>query len=129
MFISWRDHDPVSGNGEITRPAVGHKNPIQKLIVLDMWKRYHEWILTTEFTWLVKCNVVFETRERIKIEEIEVTYTCPLRDMDSEKSTAIDDAIKQEVIAAITANNSVPDGHKNKGVFQYVDYYAQIIGV
>lgn len=129
LTIGWRDSNPMSGNGEITHEFVTHKNPTQRLVVRDMWRKYHDWVLTQEFTWQVDCKVYFLTKDRVKIEEIEVTLTCPLRDMDSKKTTALDDAIKAEIQAVITANDSVPDGHKNKGVYQYVEYVAQIVGI
>lgn len=127
LTLIWSDSDPFNDDGHITETNVTHKNPIQKIIVKDMWYRCSQWILNTEFTWLVTMSVFFETEKRgTRIDEYEFRYTCTLR---GDKSQTLNDAMEDALNESITANNSYPAGHKNKGVYKVCKFNSEIVGV
>ena len=125
--VSWIDADPFSEVAEIAGGEISHSNPTQKLICVDMWRKCSQWIVTTEFVWTVRMSVIFETERRGDgIVECEFSYTGTLRGDKSEQLNAI---MQREFDAAITANNSYPAGHKNKGVYLQTEFVAKITGV
>jgi hypothetical protein len=127
MILKWTDSDPFSENGLISETDVTHTNPTQRLIVRDMWARCNEWILNSEFTYLVQMIVVFETEKRgLKIDELEFNYTCTLR---GAKSGILNDAMEAELAECLKCNNAIPDGHKNKGIYVHCEFTATITGV
>lgn len=127
MILQWTDSDPFSENGKIFDTAVTHKNPTQRLVVRDMWYRCNDWILNTEFQYCVIMRVVFDTEKRgLKVDELEFNFTCTLR---GDKSQILNDAMEAELIECIKANDSIPEGHKNKGLYVHCEFIAQIVGV
>ena len=127
MLLRWTDSDPFSENGTITDTDVTHSNPTQRLIVRDMWARCNSWIVSTEFVYLVKMNVVFDTQKRgLKVDELEFDYTGTLR---AAKSQMLNDVMQKELDDCLKANESLPPGHKNKGTYLHCEFVAQIVGV
>lgn len=127
MLLRWTDSDPFSENGTITDTDVTHSNPTQRLIVRDMWARCNSWIVSTEFVYLVKMNVVFDTQKRgLKVDELEFDYTGTLR---AAKSQMLNDVMQKELDDCLRANESLPPGHKNKGKYLHCEFVAQIVGV
>lgn len=127
MLLRWTDSDPFSENGTITDTDVTHSNPTQRLLVRDMWARCNSWIVSTEFVYLVKMNVVFDTQKRgLKVDELEFDYTGTLR---AAKSQMLNDVMQKELDDCLKANESLPPGHKNKGTYLRCEFVAQIVGV
>ena len=127
MLLRWTDSDPFSENGTITDTDVTHSNPTQRLIVRDMWARCNSWIVSTEFVYLVKMNVVFDTQKRgLKVDELEFDYTGTLR---AAKSQMLNDVMQKELDDCLRANESLPPCHKNKGKYLHCEFVAQIVGV
>lgn len=127
MILRWTDTDPFSESGHIFDTEVNHKNPTQKLIVLDMWSRCQDWILNTEFTWCVTMRVIFETEKRgYKVDEYEFNFTCTLR---GPKSEILNDAMEVELKDSLRCNDAMADGHKNKGRYKHCEFSAVIVGV
>lgn len=127
MILRWTDSDPFSENGTITDTDVTHSNPTQRLLVRDMWARCNSWIVSTEFIYCVKMNVVFETEKRgLKVDELEFNYTGTLR---AAKSQMLNDVMEKELADCLKANDSLPAGHKNKGKYMHCEFVAQIVGV
>lgn len=128
FVLRWTDTSPLSESGEINNSEVWHKNPTQRLICIDMFKRCAEWILSTEFTWEVKVIVVYKTERRgDKMDELSFRYTCPIR--CGEKSNALNDVMKESIEESMYANDFLSEGHKNKGVFLHAIYSAEVVGV
>lgn len=125
--IYWNDSDPFTENGDISSHGVTHTNPTQKLIAREMWDKCQHWILHTEFTWLVRMVVIFDTPKRDDDpDEYIFRYTCTLR---GKKSGDLNDKIEMSLKKSIDGNNSYPDGHKNKGQYLHCEFVAQIVGV
>jgi len=124
LALSWIDLDPSVDNSKIFCPDVDHVNPTQKLICRDIWARYKDWILDTEFTWLVRMVVIFEGAKNMP--DFEFVYTGPIK---GQKSLALTDKIIEAYRDAHKANDSYKIGHKNKGVYQQTEFTAQIIGI
>lgn len=86
LALSWVDADPYAENAEISSTSVSHTNPIQRIVVGEMWARCAEWICNTEFTWLVRMTVIYDAQKRdIKPDQYEFTYTCTLRGKKSDE--------------------------------------------
>lgn len=127
MVLRWTDSDPFSENGTITDTDVTHSNPTQRLLVRDMWARCSDWIVSTEFTYLVTMRVVFDTEKRgQKVDILEFDYTGTLR---AAKSQMLNDVMEKELKSSLKSNDSLPGGHKNKGNYLYCEFIAQIVGV
>lgn len=127
MILKWTDSDPFSEGGKIFDTDVSHANPIQRLVVKDMWYSCNEWILNTEFQYLVTMDVVFETEKRgDKIDQFEFNFTCTLR---GAKSQILNDAMEAELIESIKCNDAIPESHKNKGIYKHCVFTAKIVGV
>lgn len=127
LTLTWSDSDPFKEDGDITNTNVSHKNPIQNIIVKDMWYRCSHWILNTEFTWLTTMQVIFETEKRgDRIDEYEFRFTCSLR---GNKSQILNDAMEEALIESKTSNESYPTGHKNKGKYKICHFNSEIAGV
>ncbi len=125
LVLEWSDSDPLSDAPFIQNDRVTHRNPIQRLIVKEMWRTSAEWILTSEFTWRLTMTIIYETEKRgDKIDEVELVYTCALR---GKKSQILNDAMLSELEASLAANEYLDIGHKNKGVFKNCFYKAEII--
>lgn len=126
----WRDEDPFSESATIANAQVTHKNPTQRLICQDMWRRCSEWILTTEFTWVVFMEVVFSAPNKanadFKVEDGEFRITAPLR---KEGESRLSDAMEAFLIEVKALNDQLPDGHKNKGEYLHCNFQATIEGV
>lgn len=126
MMLRWSDSDPFSESGKIFDTDVTHTNPTQRLIVKDMWYRCNDWILNTEFQYLVTMDVVFETEKRgDKIDQFEFEFTCTLR---GDKSQILNDAMEAELVESIKCNDAIPEGHKNKGIYKHCEFTATIVG-
>lgn len=127
MILKWADTDPFCEEGKIFDTDVSHENPIQRIIVKDMWYRCNEWILNTEFQYIVTMDVIFETEKRgDKIDQFEFEFTCTLR---GAKSQILNDAMEAELIESIKCNDAIPHGHKNKGIYKHCVFTAKIVGV
>lgn len=125
--LSWVDADPYEENSEISNKAVSHTNPTQKLIAEEMWRTCSHWICNTEFMWLVRMTVIYDTPQRdLNPDQFDFNFTCTLR---GKKSDVLNDAMKAELIKSRKCNDSYPDGHKNKGKYLYCEFIAQIVGV
>ena len=123
--IAWIDLDPFSEDAEIAGGEIDHHNPVQRLICQDMWKRCSHWIVNTEFTWVVRMVVIFDA-EKNGGHEFDFNYTGTLR---GAKSEMLNDAMQSAFEEAHEANNSYPDGHKNKGKYLQTEFVAKIVGV
>lgn len=127
MILKWTDTDPFSEEGKIFDTDVSHENPIQRIIVKDMWYRCNEWILNTEFQYIVTMDVVFETEKRgNKIDQFEFEFTCTLR---GAKSEILNDAMEAELAESIRCNDAIPEGHKNNGIYKHCFFTAKIVGI
>ena len=127
LILEWSDKQPLSDAPFIQNDRVTHRNPIQRLIVKEMWRTSAEWIVTSEFTWRVTMTVIYATEKRgDKIDEVELIYTCALR---GKKSQILNDAMLSELEASLAANDYLDTSHKNKGVFKSCFYKAEIICV
>ena len=125
--IGWVDDDPFTDNGVITGGHVDHSNPTQKLICRDMWARCSQWIVESEFQWLVTMRVIFEGSPRGDVwVDCEFNFTCSLR---GKKSEILNDAMEDALIDAKAGNDAYPDGHKNKGTYSRCEFLAQVVGV
>lgn len=125
--ITWRDSDPFTENGTIDGGEIDHANPTQKLICRDMWARCSQWIVESEFQWLVTMRVIFEGAPRGDVwVDCEFNFTCSLR---GKKSEILNDAMEAALIDAKAGNDAYPDGHKNKGTYSHCEFLAQIVGV
>lgn len=126
----WVDEDPFSESAAITDARVTHKNPTQRLICQDVWKRCSHWILSTEFTWVVFMDVVFTAPNKasadLKIEEGEFRITGALR---KDGDTRLNDAMREFLEEARALNDQLPEGHKNKGEYLYCRFQATVEGV
>lgn len=112
MVLSWHDADPFSESAEISNTDVTHHNPTNRLIVQDMWSSCNDWILNSEFTWLVQMRVVFTgTKRGDKVDEYEFHYSCTLR---GAKSETLNDAMQAALNESVAGNNALADGHKKK---------------
>lgn len=125
--VYWVDSHPFTEDGGISNDGVSHTNPTQKIIAQKMWDDCKLWILNTEFTWLVRMTVIYDTPNRgIKPDQYDFTYTCTLR---GKKSDDLNEAMKAALKKSMAGNDAYPDGHKNKGKYLYCEFIAQIVGV
>ena len=124
MALSWIDQHPFDDNKKIFAPMVDHVNPTQKLICEDMWYRCKDWILNTEFTWLVRMVVVFDGAKNQPDYYFDFTGA-----LNGEKSKELNGKMADAYAEAHKANASFKDGHKNKGVYLQTEFLAQIVGV
>ena len=124
--VIWSDSDPFSENGTIDGGEIDHANPTQKLICKDMWNRCSQWIVSTEFTWVVIMRVCWKEYSRIEAVDCHHRFTCALR---GHKSEILNDAMEQSLKEVLAGNNAYPDGHKNKGTYSHCEFLAQIVGV
>jgi len=124
MALSWIDEDPFDNNAKIFAPMVDHANPVQKLICSDMWTQCKEWILNTEFIWVVRMVVIFEGAKNQPDYYFDFTGA-----LNGEKSKELNEQMEIAYKAAHDANESYKDGNKNKGVYLQTEFLAQIVGV
>lgn len=124
--VTWLDPDPFADNSEIEGGDIDHANPTQKLICLDMWKRCSQWIVSTEFTWVVIMRVCWKEYTKIEAVDCHHRFTCALR---GHKSEILNDAMEQSLKEVLAGNDAYPDGHKNKGTYSHCEFLAQIVGV
>jgi hypothetical protein len=125
--ISWADDDPFNDNGNITGGIIDHSNPTQKLICIDMWRQFSEWIVNTEFTWQITMRVIHAGSLRgDKYDDYEFTFTCSLR---GNKSEILNDAMEASFNESIKANASYKDGDRRKGLYDRCEFLAVVIGV
>jgi hypothetical protein len=124
MALSWIDENPFDDNAKIFAPMVDHVNPTQKLICEDMWNRCKDWILNTEFTWLVRMVVVFDGAKDQPDYYFDFTGA-----LNGDKSKELNGKMADAYDEAHKANASFKDGHKNKGVYLQTEFLAQIVGV
>ncbi len=121
--ISWIDEDPFSENGKIHGGEVGHANPTQRLICRDMWKRCSQWIVETEFVWLIQMRVVFYDRDE-PYDDYEFVFTCSLR---GNKSGILNEAMEKEFLYSIDLNSKAEV--RKKGVYSHCEFMATVVGV
>ena len=127
----WRDSNPLGECDRrfISHDCVTHENKIKKLHCLKMWKHKSNFVLQTEFTWLITAEVVFETPNKMHsshdIEWGEFRLTAPFQAPGDER---MNNAILEHITEAIEKNNRLADGHKNKGVYLHVNFKAMIEG-
>jgi hypothetical protein len=127
VILAWTDTDPFSEGGEIRDTDVTHKNPTQRLIARDMWDRCRDWMVTTEFTWLVTMRVIYTgTAKGDKVDTLEFRHTCSLR---GNKSDELNDAMQAELKESLKGNDAFPEGHRNKGVYDRCEFVAVVVGV
>jgi hypothetical protein len=123
MWFRWEDSAPLSSTKRVINGRVGHKNPTYNMIAKAIWRESCDFILETPFYFLIRLDVIFERAKhgvKDKIEQIEIEAQEPYMLNDLNRS------VKREVIAAMRANKSLPDGHKNKGIFKTVKFYVEI---
>ena len=127
LILKWVDADPFSEDAAISNTSVSHTNATQRLVVDQMWQQCADWICNTEFTWRVSMLVVFDTDKRgLKVDDYEFNFTCTLR---GKKSEILNNAMQEALRESHAGNDSLPDGHKNKGKYQYCEFVAQVIGI
>lgn len=127
LILKWADAEPFIEQAAIWNTDVSHTNPTQRLLVGEMWRECAQWICNTEFTWRVSMLVVFDTDKRgLKVDDYEFNFTCTLR---GKKSEILNDAMQEALRESHAGNNSLPDGHKNKGIYQHCEFVAQVIGI
>jgi len=130
--VMWRDSNPLGEADRrfISHDCVTHANSIKKLHCLKMWKHQSRFVLTTEFTWLIFAEVVFKTPNKMHsthgLDEGEFRLTAPFQ---APGDSRMNDAILEHIESAIERNNRLPEGHKNKGTYLYVNFQATIEGV
>lgn len=134
LTINWTDKDPLVAEDEslIYSDAVTHKNPILNLTIGRIWREHAHDILTSEFTWLVTVDIVFDAinRKELKIIQGEFQCSCPLQKHgDSRMNDAIlafvqDERANNEKIAA-----DLGASHKSYGIYIRTEFKAVIIGV
>lgn len=125
--VSWIDADPFSESADIAGGEITHANPTQRLICRDMWRKCSQWIVSTEFVWAVRMVVIFETEKRGDLHvEYDINYTGTLR---GAKSEILNDELQKCFDDAIAANNSLAEGHKNKGKYLQTEFTAKVVGV
>ncbi len=127
MVLSWFDESQLIDLAKVSGADVWHYNPTNRLIVQDMWSRCNDWILNSEFTWLVQMNIIFnDTKRGKKIDWCELHYSCTLR---GAKSETLNDAMQAALNESVAGNNALAEGHKNKGIYKRCEFTATIIGV
>jgi hypothetical protein len=124
--VIWSDSDPFSENGKIDGGEIDHANPTQKLICRDMWNRCSQWIVSTEFTWVVIMRVCWKEYTKIEAVDCHHRFTCALR---GHKSEILNDAMEQSMKEVLAGNDAYPIGHKNKGTYSHCEFLAQVVGV
>lgn len=133
LVLFWSDEFPLmEGYHKISETGVNHKNPTQKLICQDMWRRCQKFIVESDFTWHVSVKLIYtSTRDRMDKVDIGVfRKTCAIR---GRNNAELDTAIEAFIIESRLNNNLVGDDlgqdHKSFGVFQRAEFTATIVGV
>lgn len=128
--IKWRDENPLSESPVITNQVVTHKNMVWRAVAMQTWRRFHDWILSSELTWSVVVKVIYltpnKTSAKAKVDEGEFTITAPFQ---RKGDSRLADAVEAFVTESRLANSMLPDDHKNKGVYQHCDYEITILAV
>lgn len=125
LIVTWRDVEPFGD----TKPydcKVSASTAAKRLIADGFYRANSERILSTDFKWLIELAVCFKTPRGLDKRITEIELRCKL---SSWQSNSICDVIAEAIEEAFTGNDAYPDGHKNKGEYQYCEFKAQIVGV
>jgi len=124
LALSWIDLNPTAKVSPIFSPKVDHSNPTQRMVCQDTWARHKDWILDSEFVWVVRMVVIFDGAKNMP--EYEFRYTGQLK---GSKALQLTDKIMEAYEEAHRANDSYKAGNKNKGIYSQTEFVAQIVGV
>ena len=134
LTINWTDKDPLVAEDEslIYSDAVTHRNPILNLTIGRIWRDHAHDILTSEFTWLLTVDIIFDAinRGENKVITGEFQCSCPLQKPGDSR---MNDAILAFVLEERSNNDNIArdlgEKHKSYGIYMRTEFKAVIIGV
>lgn len=125
LIVTWRDVEPF-GDAKPYDCKVSASTPAKRLIADALYRGNSERILSTDFRWLIEVSICFLTPRGLDKRITEIETRCKL---SSWQSNSICEIIADALDEAFSGNEAYPDGHKNKGEYQYCEFKAQILGV
>lgn len=133
LQIMWSDLDPETESRDpnsIFNKHVSHVNPVYRLICNDIWDNYKDWILSTEFTWAFRVEVIYESNRDQKLKkdiaDFKLTFVY-------KNNHAMENAARDFIFESRMKNHNIleefgPD-HKSYGRYIQTDFIAEIVGV
>lgn len=134
LQLGWSDVNPLVDTrtqDSIFNKFVTHVNPIYRLVAKQMWEEFSEWILTTEFTWAMSVDVVYQSNrgeEVLKKDSADFKLTFAYKD-----DHRLDEAVREFVETSQLKNEMIArelgTDHKSYGRYIQCDFVIEIVGV
>jgi len=126
LWFAWADPKPFTSEKKITDGHVGHTNKTYHFVSKRIWVEHSDFIFNNAFFWKVQAQVVFSgakhgQKDKIELIEIETNERYRFNELTR--------TVKREIVAALRSNKNLEEGHKNKGIFHTIKFYAEIIRI
>lgn len=135
LHLEWEDTEPLSDKGTTTFPVASsfNKNHTAAQGVIYSFKdpEFRNWLTQQVFNWRIDIEMIFKTPNRAnkshKIEPIYFEERGKMKD-DLDNLSGINFRIEKLMMGIMLNNSEIPEGHKNKGIFEKAVYRLTCIG-